>query len=172
MPVGSPLAVGPASTPDQCHRPDPTYPGCSTANGVYPIPQQRADDLIEHRIGLLTHLLAEIRLALLLGAAHLVELVEELLDEVRWLRVLGYANQFLIERQLKVSQDERDKVLAAAVRAVDSDKSTHDWHERLGRLKGEALHIRRSIRRAQKDIAQGKPEPESPGARSADGLEP
>ncbi len=92
--------------------------------------------------------------------------MEELLETVRWQQILGYTNQFLLDRYVKVEPEERDKILEAAVRAVDKDAKMHEWHERLSRLKGEALHIKRSIQRAKKDIAQGKPAPPAPGERS------
>ena len=98
----------------------------------------------------------------------LCELLEELLESVRWQQILGYTNQFLLDRYVKVDSEERDKVLEAAVRAVDKDRAMHDWHERLARIKAESVSVRRSINRARKDIAQGKPAPPTPGKRAAD----
>lgn len=92
----------------------------------------------------------------------LVEILEEVLESVRWQQILGYTNQFLLDRYVKVEAEERDKILEAAVRAVDKDGRLHEWQERVAQLKGECLHVKRSIQRAKKDIAQGKPAPPAP----------
>ena len=94
----------------------------------------------------------------------LAELVDELLDELRWLQILGYGNQYLLNRHLRVDAAERDRILEAATRAVDKDAKLHEWRERLARVKDGALHVKRSIDRARKDIAQGRPAPEAPPA--------
>lgn len=99
----------------------------------------------------------------------LCDLLEEVLERVRWLQILGYSNQFLLDRHAKVTEEERDKVLEAAVRAVDKDRAIGRWHERLGRIKAETTQVRRAMRRAQKDIAQGRPAPIPPAERSTDG---
>lgn len=65
----------------------------------------------------------------------LLELVDELLDAHRWLQVLGYANQFLLQDKLKVSQADRDRVLEAATRTVDKDARLADWRARVDRLR-------------------------------------
>ena len=62
---------------------------------------------------------------------------------------------------------ERDKILEAATRAVDKDAKLHEWQERLGQIKGGALEIKRSVNRAKRDMAQGKPAPASPIEESA-----
>ncbi len=96
----------------------------------------------------------------------LTELLEEVLDSVRWLQILGYSNQYLMNQKLKVTQAERDKVLEAAARAVDKDRKMHEWTDRLAQLKGDVLGIKRSMNRAKKDMAQGKPAP--PGLLKAE----
>lgn len=93
------------------------------------------------------------------------ELVDELLDELRWLQILGYSNQYLMNRHLKVDAAERDRIVEAATRAVDKDAKVHEWRERLARIKAGELHIKRSINRARKDIDQGQPAPAPPIAR-------
>lgn len=98
----------------------------------------------------------------------LCELVEEVLDRVRWLQILGYSNQFLLDRHANVSDDERNKVLEAAVRAVDKDRVLAGWHARLAQVKQEVARVRPAIRRAQKDIARGLEPPAAPGTRSED----
>ncbi len=93
----------------------------------------------------------------------LAELLEEVLDSVRWLQVLGYTNQYLMGQKLKVSQEERDKILEAAARTVEKDRKQHEWRDRLARLKGEIAQVKRSMNRARKDMAQGKPAPPQVG---------
>lgn len=88
-------------------------------------------------------------------------LLEELLDHVRWQQILGYTNQFLLAKHVGVSTEERDRILEASTRAVDKDARLHEWRERLARLKGEIVAIKRSVRRARRDIARGVPAPES-----------
>ncbi len=82
----------------------------------------------------------------------LVELVEEILDKFRWQQVLVHAQSFLLRDKLKISDAELNKLLEAASRAVDKDAAWTGWQERLGRLKGEVLEARRSIRRERKQI--------------------
>lgn len=91
----------------------------------------------------------------------LVELVEELLDTFRWLQILAYSNQYMVNRKLDVSPAERDKILEAATRAVEGDKKLHQWRRRLARLKEETVQIKRTVNRARKDIAKGRPCPEA-----------
>ncbi|MCA8941383.1 MAG: hypothetical protein KDB80_02380 [Planctomycetes bacterium] len=98
----------------------------------------------------------------------LCELLEEVLDRVRWLQILGYSNQFLLDRYVKVPDAERDKVLEAAVRAVDKDTDLEDWHERLARVKRDVARVRPAIRRARKDMTHGLTPPDPPGSRSVD----
>ena len=50
----------------------------------------------------------------------LAELVEEMLDTFRWLQILAYSNQYMINRKLKVEDSERDNILEAATRAFQS----------------------------------------------------
>ena len=89
----------------------------------------------------------------------LVELMEEMLDTFRWLQILGYSNQYLVNRKLKIDPDERNSILEAATRAVEGDKKLHDWRQRLARLKGEVTQIKRDVNRARKNISRGRPDP-------------
>lgn len=86
----------------------------------------------------------------------LAELLEDVLQAMRWQQILSYTNQFLLDRFVKVDPAERDKVLEAAVRAVDKDAKLHEWSERLARLKAERVGVTRAMRRAQRDIDQGR----------------
>jgi hypothetical protein len=92
----------------------------------------------------------------------LAALLDEVLDELRWLQILGYANQYLVNRTAKVDADERDRILEAAIRAVDKDAKVHEWRERLARIKDGVLHVKRSMNRARKDLAQGIAPPDPP----------
>lgn len=92
----------------------------------------------------------------------LLEVVEELLDQFRWLQVLAYANQYHVNRHLKVDEAERDRIFEAAVRAVEKDARLERWQERLGRVKGEVLRVKRSMARARKDMDRGL-DPADPG---------
>ncbi len=85
----------------------------------------------------------------------LAEIVEEMLDTFRWLQILAYSNQYMINRKLKVDDSERDNILEAATRAVEGDKKLHDWRRRLARLKAETVQIKRVVNRARKDIKRG-----------------
>jgi len=80
-----------------------------------------------------------------LGLTHiefqLVELLEEVLDKMRWMQVLAYSNQYLLNEKLEVSQDERDQILEASTRAVEEDQAMHGWHQRLESLKAEIENI-------------------------------
>lgn len=87
----------------------------------------------------------------------LVELLEELLEAHRWLQILGFSNQFLLEQKLKVDRGERDRILEAATRAVDKDARLHQWQQRLARLKGEVLGIKREVRRARRELGRDQP---------------
>lgn len=97
----------------------------------------------------------------------LLELVEELLEAHRWLQVLGYANQFVLAQKVKMTDAERDSILEAATRAVDKDARLERWRERLGRLKGEVLAIKREVRRERR--AGAGPAGEAEAAESSDG---
>lgn len=92
----------------------------------------------------------------------LTEMLHEMLGEMRWMQILAYTNQYLLNQKLKVSQEERDQILEAATRAVDKDSKLHEWSDRLDRLKAEIVNIKRTVNRARKDIGQGLPAPESP----------
>jgi vacuolar-type H+-ATPase subunit D/Vma8 len=92
----------------------------------------------------------------------LVEMLQEILGEMRWMQILAYTNQYLLNQKLKVTQDERDQILEAATRAVDKDSKLHEWTNRLDRLKSEIVNIKRKVNRARKDIEQGAPAPVPP----------
>lgn len=98
----------------------------------------------------------------------LAELLGEVLDELRWTRILAYSNQFLLSKHVDVSTEERDRILEAATRAVDQDQRLRAWHERLGQLKGEIGRIRPEINRARKDIQRGRAAPAPPGGAAGD----
>ena len=93
----------------------------------------------------------------------MVELLEELVEGVRWLQGLGWSNQFTLQQKLKLPQAERDQILEAAARAVDADGRTNRWQEQVSQLKGEIVGLTRAVRRARKDMEQGVPRPESLG---------
>jgi hypothetical protein len=97
----------------------------------------------------------------------LVEMIEEVLDSMRWMQILAYTNQYLLNQKLKVTKEERDRILEAATRAVDKDQKIHEWQDRIDQLKGEITNIKRKVNRARRDIAQGKPAP-APPAHVAD----
>lgn len=75
----------------------------------------------------------------------LTELLEEVLDAVRWMQILGYSNQYLLRDRLDVTPAEQTKVLEAATRAVDKDARLHQWRDRLARLKGEIGRAERAV---------------------------
>jgi hypothetical protein len=75
----------------------------------------------------------------------LAELLDEILEHVRWLSILGYGNQYLLRERLEIGEDERRRVLEAATRAVDRDARMHEWRERLARIKGEAARADRAM---------------------------
>lgn len=72
----------------------------------------------------------------------LAELLAEVLDRLRWMQILAYSNQYLVNDKLCVDKAERDRILEAATRAVEKDHKLHEWQERLARLKGEVTRIR------------------------------
>ena len=78
----------------------------------------------------------------------LVELLDEMLEAMRWLQVLGWSNQFLLQDKLGVDAEERDRVVAAAARAVEADQKLHEWRARLAAIRGEIVRIER-VREAQ-----------------------
>ena len=86
------------------------------------------------------------------GELALTELLEEVLESLRWAQVLGYANQFLLTSKLGIDEAERDRILAAASRMVDKDRKLHEWRERLGALKGELLQRKRDFGRARREL--------------------
>lgn len=75
----------------------------------------------------------------------LAELLAEVLDHLRWMQILAYSNQYLVNEKLCVDKAERDRILEAATRAVEKDHKLHEWQERLARLKSEVSRIRTDI---------------------------
>jgi hypothetical protein len=67
--------------------------------------------------------------------AELLGLVEELLDVVKWLQVMGYSQQYLLDRHLQVDDAERERVLEAAARSVERDGRLQEWRARLARIR-------------------------------------
>ena len=102
----------------------------------------------------------------------LVELLEEVLGDLRWMQILAYSNQYLLSQKLAVTQEERDQILEAATRAVDRDSKQHEWRVRLDRLKSEFVNIKRKVDHARGEIAAGvQTDDEPPRAESADAAE-
>ncbi len=75
----------------------------------------------------------------------LAELLAEVLDSLRWMQILAYSNQYLVNEKLAVDKAERDRILEAATRAVEKDHKLHEWQQRLARLKGEVSGIQESV---------------------------
>ncbi len=71
----------------------------------------------------------------------LAELLAEVLDSLRWMQILAYSNQYLVNEKLAVDKAERDRILEAATRAVEKDHKLHEWQQRLARLKSEVSGI-------------------------------
>ena len=84
----------------------------------------------------------------------LVEMLDEVLTDMRWMQILAYSNQYLLSHKLDLDQTERDQVLEAATRAVDKDQKFHEWRQRLGRLKSELSNIQRKVDHARADTGQ------------------
>ena len=97
----------------------------------------------------------------------LVELLEEILDSVKWLQVLGYTNQYLVEHKLDVPQDERDKVVEAAARTVERDRQLQGWFERLGDIKHRVARVHPQIAKSRRQIQAEQRK--GGGAAAADG---
>ncbi len=76
----------------------------------------------------------------------LTELLEEVLEAMRWAQVLGYANQFLLAEKLQVTPAERDRVLRAAADAVERDGRVQEWRARLDELRASLRAMDRSLR--------------------------
>ena len=84
----------------------------------------------------------------------LAELCEELLDEIRWMQILSYSNQYLMNRHLKIDADERDRILEASTRTVDKDAKLHEWRERLARVKSDTLELERGVKKERQAMAK------------------
>ena len=76
----------------------------------------------------------------------LVELLEEILDAMRWGQVLGYANQFLLQEQLAVTQQDRDRVLEAAAAIVAGEGRIQDWRARLQQVRARLQSLDRELK--------------------------
>jgi hypothetical protein len=76
----------------------------------------------------------------------LLELLEEILDAMRWSQVLGYANQFLLQEQLSVTQQDRDRVLEAAAAIVAGEGRIQDWRGRLQRVRARLQALDRELK--------------------------
>ncbi|MEO0481644.1 MAG: hypothetical protein AAF196_19405 [Planctomycetota bacterium] len=75
------------------------------------------------------------RLGLTENELMFAQLLEEMLEEMKWLHVLGYSNQFLLHKHLSADPKERDAVVAAAIKEVDRHGKLHEWQQRLARIK-------------------------------------
>ena len=75
----------------------------------------------------------------------LAELLAEVLDHLRWMQILAYSNQYLVNEKLAVDKAERDRILEAATRAVEKDQKLHEWQQRLARLKSEVAGIKERV---------------------------
>lgn len=88
----------------------------------------------------------------------LLELLEEILEEVRWSRILGFSNQFLMTRRLDVAREERDAILEAATRAAEADGKMGGWSSRLQAIRARLGQVEREL--------------EGPAGEAAEGTEP
>ena len=79
----------------------------------------------------------------------LVELLDEVLKDLRWMQILAYTNQYLLNHHLEVAPEERNQILEAATRAIDKDAKMHEWRERLDRIKSEIVGIERRVSAAR-----------------------
>jgi hypothetical protein len=78
----------------------------------------------------------------------LCELLDEVLQAYQWSQVLGWSNQYLLQQQLSVSDEERDRVMKAAVQAVEDAGRLANWRERLEQIRADLQAIDRSMREA------------------------
>ena len=87
-----------------------------------------------------------------------VELLEEILERFRWLQILGYTCNFLLREKLKISEEERDRILKASASAVEKDGTLKEWQDRVAQIIQDLKHsrsdIRREVKRAKKSGAQ------------------
>lgn len=83
----------------------------------------------------------------------LAELLEEILDAMRWSQVLGYANQFLLQEQLSVTQKDRDRVLEAAAAIVEGEGRIQDWRARLQQVRARLQTLDRDLKARRGDAA-------------------
>jgi hypothetical protein len=83
---------------------------------------------------------------LLPAELELGELLQEVLDSMRWAQILGYANQFLLHERLQVSAEEREAVMRAAARAVEGDGRLQRWSQRLQAIREQLAAIDRELR--------------------------
>lgn len=85
----------------------------------------------------------------------LVEILEEVLESMRWVQILGYSNQYLLEQELDLTKEQRDRVLEAATRSVERDSKLHEWRARLATLKGHMLRVHGGIEQDLPPIVDG-----------------
>ena len=98
------------------------------------------------------------------GELALAEILEEVLEELRWTRILAYGNQYLLNRFVKIDAAERDRVIEAATRAVEKDGKLAEWKERAGKIKQRALDIKRRMRAEFAAGSAPTPSPAKPQA--------
>jgi hypothetical protein len=78
----------------------------------------------------------------------MLELLQEVLERFRWSQVLGYAASFLLREKLKITDEERDRVLKSAAAAVEQDGTLKQWQDRVAAIKAGLVQSRRDIKRA------------------------
>ena len=77
----------------------------------------------------------------------MLEIMEEVLERFRWLQILSHAQSFLLREKLGISDEELDRVLEAATRAVDQDASFERHLDGIARLKAQVVEGRRGVER-------------------------
>lgn len=93
----------------------------------------------------------------------LVDLLDEILEAMRWSQVLGYANQFLLQERLAVTAADRDRVLAAAADAVERDGRLQAWRQRAAELRAALQSMDAQLRRKGDGRAPAPPAAEADG---------
>jgi hypothetical protein len=85
-------------------------------------------------------------LGLTTAELQLCDLLQEVLDALRWSQILGWGNQYLLNQRLEVSPAERDKVMRAAAAAVEQDGRLQDWGRRLAEIRRQLAAIDAGVR--------------------------
>lgn len=93
----------------------------------------------------------------------LAELLAEVLDSLRWMQILAYSNQYLVNEKLAVDKAERDRILEAATRAVEKDHKLHEWQERLAKLKSEISSIQDRVHAEMEEVDEAQKVEEAQG---------